>query len=79
MNDVKLTNVPESIAVIGMSGRFPKARSIDEFWRNLRDGVECISLLTAEELTAAGGDPEWLQDPGFVNAGGVLEDMRDRI
>ncbi|BBA33898.1 hypothetical protein sS8_1944 [Methylocaldum marinum] len=33
------------IAVIGMSGRFPGARNIDEFWRNLaegRDGVEAV-------------------------------------
>ena len=31
---------PESIAIIGMSGRFPKARNLDEFWRNLEDGAE---------------------------------------
>src|SRR5215216_5138257 len=28
------------IAVIGWAGRFPKARNIEEYWRNLRDGVE---------------------------------------
>ena len=27
------------IAVVGMAGRFPGAESIEEFWRNLRDGV----------------------------------------
>src|SRR5581483_3270914 len=30
------------IAVIGMACRVPGADSLDEFWRNLRDGVESI-------------------------------------
>jgi hypothetical protein len=33
------------IAIIGMVCRFPGARSVEEFWRNLRDGVESISFL----------------------------------
>ena len=43
-----------SIAVVGMAGRFPGARNIREFWRNLRDGVESISVLDDEQLIAAG-------------------------
>ena len=30
------------IAVIGMSGRFPKSKNIDEFWINLKEGKEGI-------------------------------------
>jgi len=30
------------IAIIGMSGRFPKAENVEEFWQLLRDGVNCI-------------------------------------
>jgi acyl transferase domain-containing protein len=30
------------IAIIGMSGRFPGARNVDEFWRNLASGVDAI-------------------------------------
>jgi len=33
----------EAIAVIGMAGQFPRARNIDEFWRNLAEGRDCIS------------------------------------
>ena len=39
---------PEAIAVIGMAGRFPGARSPDEFWENLiagKDGVEPVKPL----------------------------------
>src|SRR5262249_35023791 len=33
---------PEPIAIIGMSGRFPAARSVDEFWRNLLQGKDAL-------------------------------------
>lgn len=33
----------EGIAIIGISGVFPGARNLDEFWNNLKNGVDCIS------------------------------------
>ncbi len=63
----------EGIAIIGMSGRFPGAKNIDEFWRNLRDGVESISFFTDEELKAAGVDPALLNNPNYVKAHGAVE------
>ncbi len=42
------------IAVIGMAGRFPGARDLAEFWRNLRDGVDAVRRLEARELAALG-------------------------
>lgn len=66
---------PESIAIIGLSGRFPKSRNLDEFWRNIRDGVECISFFSEADLIDAGMDPAAVSKPGFVNAGAVLEDL----
>ncbi|PEW10109.1 SDR family NAD(P)-dependent oxidoreductase, partial [Bacillus cereus] len=33
----------EPIAVIGVSGRFPMAKNLDEFWQNLKKGKNCIS------------------------------------
>jgi acyl transferase domain-containing protein/acyl carrier protein len=62
------------IAIIGMAGRFPRARNVDEFWQNVRDGVECISFFTEEELEASGVDPEVYRNPKYVPARGVLED-----
>ncbi len=32
------------IAIIGMAGRFPGARNVEEFWTNLRNGVESIHV-----------------------------------
>lgn len=31
------------VAVIGMAGRYPQAEDLDEYWRNLRGGRDCIS------------------------------------
>ncbi len=62
-----------AIAVIGMAGRFPGARDVEEFWSNLRDGVHSISFFSDEELAAAGVDPALARHPDFVRAGGVLE------
>ncbi|HML90062.1 MAG TPA: SDR family NAD(P)-dependent oxidoreductase [Methylomusa anaerophila] len=32
----------QDIAIIGISGRYPGAGNIEEFWRNLQDGNDCI-------------------------------------
>ena len=62
----------EGIAIIGMAGRFPKAKTIDEFWQNLRQGVEAISFFADEELEAAGiSFPK--NNPNYVKARGLLE------
>lgn len=65
----------ESIAIIGMAGRFPGAKSLDEFWDNLCNGVESVSFFTDEELHARGVGPEVTSAPGFVNVGSVLDDV----
>lgn len=63
------------IAVIGMACRFPGAANVDQFWRNLRNGVESISFFTDAEMIAAGADPKSLTNPNLVKAGGVLPDI----
>ncbi|HKG13542.1 MAG TPA: amino acid adenylation domain-containing protein, partial [Pyrinomonadaceae bacterium] len=63
------------IAIIGMAGRFPGAGSIEQFWENLRGGVESVSFFSDEELIAAGVDPAMLSRPDYVKAGVVLEDI----
>src|SRR4051812_1011624 len=66
-------NLPDGIAVIGMAGRFPKARNIEEFWQNLRNGVEAISFFSDQELEEAGAAfPKG--NPNYVKARALLED-----
>jgi amino acid adenylation domain-containing protein len=66
---------PSDIAVVGMAGRFPGARGVEQFWKNLRAGVESVTFFTDEELIAAGVDPATLARPDYVKAGVVLEDV----
>jgi len=40
------------IAIVGVSGRYPGAKSIDEFWQNLRDGKDCIAPMPKERFDA---------------------------
>lgn len=63
------------VAVVGMAGRFPQARSVDELWRNLSEGRDCISRLTEDELRAEGVDDATRRHERFVPAGAVLEDI----
>jgi acyl transferase domain-containing protein/acyl carrier protein len=65
----------DSVAVIGMAGRFPGANNLDEFWQNLLDGVESISFFSDEELKAEGVDPAVLSNPNYVKARAVLQDV----
>ena len=63
------------IAIIAMSGRFPGAKNIDEFWENLRNGIESISQLSEEELLSNGVEPELLQNPHYIKAKAILDDI----
>jgi acyl transferase domain-containing protein/acyl carrier protein len=67
--------VAEEIAVIGLSGRFPGARDVQQYWRNIRDGVESITHFTDRELEALGVAPQWLTDPDYVKSGTVLDEF----
>jgi phthiocerol/phenolphthiocerol synthesis type-I polyketide synthase E len=62
------------VAIIGMSGRFPGAKSVDEFWQNLRSGVESVTFFSEEELIGSGIDPALLNDPNYVKASAILDD-----
>ncbi|TVP58515.1 MAG: acyltransferase domain-containing protein, partial [Gemmatimonadales bacterium] len=68
-------NPDTAIAVVGMACRFPGARTIREFWQNLRDGVESIEELTDDEIRATGEDPELLEHPDYVKRASALSGM----
>ncbi|HEX7843726.1 MAG TPA: beta-ketoacyl synthase N-terminal-like domain-containing protein, partial [Kofleriaceae bacterium] len=63
------------VAIVGMAGRFPRARNIAELWQNLVEGVSGTSSLTDDEMIRAGVDPELLRSPGYVKAAPVLDDV----
>ncbi|MGQ3127888.1 SDR family NAD(P)-dependent oxidoreductase [Variovorax sp.] len=61
------------IAIVGMAGRFPGAPDVNAFWRNIRDGVESVTVFSDEELRARGVPERTLADPDYVKAGVLFE------
>ena len=61
------------IAIVGMAGRFPGARDINQFWQNIRDGVESVRFYSNEELPDL--DPYLLRDPHYVKAEAQIDDI----
>jgi acyl transferase domain-containing protein/acyl carrier protein len=70
-----VSNQLKGVAIIGMSGRFPGAKNVNQLWQNLCNGVESISFFSDRELVASGVDPASLNDPQYVKAGAVLQDI----
>jgi acyl transferase domain-containing protein len=62
------------IAIVGMAGRFPGARNLDEFWQNLAGGVESITRFSDEEILQSGAPETWLSNPNYVKAAPVLDE-----
>ncbi|MFR9728370.1 SDR family NAD(P)-dependent oxidoreductase [Saccharopolyspora sp. MS10] len=69
----------DPIAIVGISGRFPKAADLDEFWENLRAGRDCVDEVPADrwDWRAHHGDP--LQEPGRTRAkhGGFVDGIAE--
>jgi acyl transferase domain-containing protein len=49
----------ELVAIVGMSGCFPQAGNVEEFWENLKAGKDCITEIPKErwDWRALYGDP----------------------
>ncbi|MCC5603391.1 type I polyketide synthase [Nostoc favosum] len=75
MSLAEVNNSVEEIAIIGVAGSFPKAKTLSEFWQNLADGVESISFLSDEELIDSGIDVAVLNEPNYIKNGVILENI----
>ncbi|WP_208452388.1 beta-ketoacyl synthase N-terminal-like domain-containing protein [Burkholderia gladioli] len=67
----------ERIAVVGMACHFPAAQDIDAFWRNLRDGRDCIGEVPASRWSVARhyGGPDYADGKSVTHQGGFLDDI----
>jgi acyl transferase domain-containing protein len=63
------------VAIIGMAGRFPGARDIDQLWENLVNGVESLTALTDEQLASAGESQSVISDPDYIRLRPLIGDM----
>ena len=68
-----------AIAVIGMAGRFPGAPDLEQFWRNLRDGVDSVAPVPASRFPIdAWYDPDpQASNRSYCRDGGFLSGIED--
>ncbi|MGW7279791.1 SDR family NAD(P)-dependent oxidoreductase [Streptomyces sp. NPDC054844] len=65
------------MAIVGVAGRYPGARNLDEFWEVLRTGRDCLDDVPAERWDA---DAWFAPEPGtpgrsYLKRGGFIEDV----
>ncbi|WP_341347628.1 SDR family NAD(P)-dependent oxidoreductase [Paenibacillus sp. FSL H3-0469] len=69
----------DEIAIIGLSGKYPLAADLDEFWDNIAAGRDCISEIPADRWDYKkflGGSFEQVQEGKMYSRwGGFLEDV----
>ncbi|PWY57586.1 beta-ketoacyl synthase [Legionella qingyii] len=62
----------KDIAIIGLSGTFPMANSMDEFWQNLSSGRDCVGQVPVERWNykdypvQIGGEEHYFPHGGFI-------------
>jgi phthiocerol/phenolphthiocerol synthesis type-I polyketide synthase E len=61
------------IAIVGMSGRFPGARDITQYWTLIHSGQEGIQKFTQEELRVSGVSAKQFLDERYQPVAGILE------
>ncbi len=62
----------DAIAIVGVSGRFPKSDSLEELWQHLADGDDLIEEVTRWDLKAIIGSSSE-ENTRFCNYGGFME------
>jgi acyl transferase domain-containing protein/NADP-dependent 3-hydroxy acid dehydrogenase YdfG/acyl carrier protein/ubiquinone/menaquinone biosynthesis C-methylase UbiE len=61
------------IAIIGLSGRYPKAEDINQFWKNLKDGVDCITEIPPKRWQVQYDLDRTKEDAIYTKWGGFVE------
>ncbi|MEZ8319500.1 beta-ketoacyl synthase N-terminal-like domain-containing protein [Vibrio splendidus] len=66
-----------SVAIVGMSCRFPGAETIDEFWQNLLAHSDVFETLSVDEAVIAGADPKLAGTEKYVRLVGRPRTYKD--
>ena len=69
----------EPVAIIGISGKFPMAEDIDEFWKNLVEGKNCITEIPGDrwDWKKYYGDPLKEKNKTNIKWGGFIDGIGD--
>jgi acyl transferase domain-containing protein len=71
-----MTEIAETdVAIVGMAGRFPGAPDVEELWRRVCGGEDCLTDFSESELIDVGVSPDALASTDYVRRNGVLPDV----
>ncbi|ASZ12601.1 non-ribosomal peptide synthetase [Chitinophaga sp. MD30] len=67
----------DEVAIIGISGRYPGADNLDEFWKNLQAGKDCITEVPANRWDAAAlySTEKGMPGKSYSRWGGFINDV----
>lgn len=63
------------IAIIGISCKFPKSDSVQQYWENIKEGHECLVTITDDELEQAGVDRTIYQQNNYIKRASSITDI----
>jgi acyl transferase domain-containing protein len=68
----------EPIAIIGLSGRYPQARTLTQYWENLKTGRDCVGEIPADRwdidgFYCEGMDAALAQGKSYCKWGGFID------
>ena len=69
--------IPEPIAIVGMSGRFPGAQDMSAFWQNLQQGVDSVAEIPADRWSVTDMYDADIDAPdkSYCKYGGFIQDV----
>lgn len=69
------TNQSQDVAIIGLSGTYPKAKDMNEFWENLKAGLDCIEEVPEERWNNEAYRKRMGEKKTFSQYGGFIKDV----
>lgn len=63
----------KDIAIVGISGKFPKSENIQKFWQNLEKAEELIRFFSESELAELGVSEDKINDPNYVRSSSRID------
>lgn len=71
----QIINTSQDIAIIGLSGTYPKAKDMNTFWDNLKAGMDCIEEVPEERWNNETYRKRMGEKKTFSQYGGFIEDV----
>ncbi|NKB24234.1 MAG: SDR family NAD(P)-dependent oxidoreductase [Kiritimatiellae bacterium] len=67
----------QDVAIIGLSGRYPQAKDVNEFWKHLKSGKNCITEIPQDrwDWKRYFNEEKGKQGSYYTRWGGFLEDI----